>query len=106
MTDSGRLPSVPAMTRAEQDLVDSYLRVVDLLGRINPGRADNDPTRKAVVAAQGLVSASRELLKAVVDMSDRGEETLFSSTLEQAILALDGERRVQRLLLSKNSDSP
>ena len=33
------LPPLPALTRAEGELIDSYLEVVDLLGRINPARA-------------------------------------------------------------------
>ena len=30
------LPPLPALTRAEGELIDRYLEVVDLLGRINP----------------------------------------------------------------------
>lgn len=97
-------PKVPALTGAEQDLVDSYLRVIDLLGRINPGRNDNSPTRKAVIAAQALAGASRDLLKAVTEMSERGEGMLFSSTLEQALRALDAERRIARLHLRESGD--
>lgn len=32
------LPPLPALTRAEAELIDRYLDVVDLLGRINPAR--------------------------------------------------------------------
>ena len=32
------LPPLPALTRAEAELIDRYLEVVDLLGRINPAR--------------------------------------------------------------------
>lgn len=38
------LPPLPALTRAEAEVVDRYLDVVDLLGRINPGR-DGDTYR-------------------------------------------------------------
>lgn len=32
------LPPLPALTRAEGDLIDRYLEVLDLLGKINPAR--------------------------------------------------------------------
>ncbi|NNG86966.1 hypothetical protein HLB32_19060, partial [Streptomyces cacaoi] len=31
-------PPLPALTRAEGEVVDTYLEILDLLGRINPGR--------------------------------------------------------------------
>ena len=31
-------PTFPGLTLAEQQLVEGYLRVADLLGRMNPGR--------------------------------------------------------------------
>lgn len=34
------LPPLPALTRAEAELIDRYLDVVDLLGRINPARPE------------------------------------------------------------------
>ncbi len=97
MTDHDGPPPVPAMTRAEQHLVDRYLRVVDLLARIRPGAGGERPTFGVRTAAQALVSASRELLAAVDAMAERGEDTVFGSTFDQALLALDGERRTGRL---------
>lgn len=47
------LPPLPALTRAEAELVDRYLEVVDLMGRINPARSEL--TYGGLRAAQALV---------------------------------------------------
>lgn len=44
------LPPLPALTRAEAELIDRYLEVVDLLGRINP--AHSGDTYRGLRAAQ------------------------------------------------------
>ncbi|ANW21278.1 hypothetical protein [Streptomyces clavuligerus] len=90
-------PPLPALTRAEGDLVDSYLAVVDLLGRINPGRATH--TYGALRAAQALVGSATALRDALTLMHDRGENEVYSATLTRALRALDGERRAQRVSL-------
>ena len=41
------LPPLPALTRAEAELIDRYLEVVDLLGRINPARSGDTYRRAA-----------------------------------------------------------
>ncbi|CAM5474980.1 ATP-dependent Clp protease proteolytic subunit [Streptomyces tendae] len=41
------LPPLPALTRAEAEVIDRYLDVVDLLGRINPGRVGDTYRRPA-----------------------------------------------------------
>jgi hypothetical protein len=35
------LPPLPALTRAEAQVIDSYLEAVDQLGRINPARGSD-----------------------------------------------------------------
>lgn len=51
------LPPLPALTRAEGELIDTYLQAVDLLGRINPSRSRD--TYGALRAAQALVGGRR-----------------------------------------------
>ncbi len=47
-------PALPALTRAEGELIDRHLEVVDLLGRINPARGHD--TYSGLRAAQALVT--------------------------------------------------
>ncbi|MFB7630959.1 hypothetical protein ACFC0M_08425 [Streptomyces sp. NPDC056149] len=89
------LPPLPALTRAEGRLVDCYLEVLDLLGRINPARGTT--TYQGLRAAQALVSKSTELREALALMHDRGESELHSATLGRALRVLDGERRARRV---------
>src|SRR4051794_28008444 len=65
------LPPLPALTRAEGELIDRYLDVVDLLGRINP--AQHGDTYRGLRAAQALVRQAVELRDALAMMHQRGE---------------------------------
>ncbi|MYT27453.1 MULTISPECIES: hypothetical protein [unclassified Streptomyces] len=89
------LPPLPALTRAEGQLIDSYLEIVDLLGRINPARGTS--TYSGLRAAQALVSKSAELREALTLMHQRGERELHTATLGRALRVLDGERRARRV---------
>ncbi|MEU1015262.1 hypothetical protein ABZ383_32350 [Streptomyces sp. NPDC005900] len=89
------LPPLPALTRAEADLVDRYLEVVDLLGKINPARAEH--TYGGLRAAQALVGRANALLEALTLMHQRGESEVHAATLAQALRVLDGERRAGRV---------
>jgi len=91
------LPPLPALTRAEGQLVDAYLEAVDLLGRINPARGEH--TYAGLRAAQALVSTATALRDALAVMHERGETELHPGTLERALRVLDGERRAQRVTL-------
>ncbi|MEU9451776.1 hypothetical protein [Streptomyces sp. NPDC048277] len=91
------LPPLPALTRAEGELIDRYLDVVDLLGRINP--AQNEDTYRGLRAAQALVRAASELRDALALMHGRGETELHGDTLARALRVLDGERRTARVAL-------
>ncbi|MFJ8493352.1 hypothetical protein ACIRBZ_34155 [Streptomyces sp. NPDC094038] len=91
------LPPLPALTRAEGELIDRYLDVVDLLGRINP--AQNEDTYRGLRAAQALVRAAAELRDALALMHLRGETELHGDTLTRALRVLDGERRTARVAL-------
>lgn len=91
------LPPLPALTRAEADVVDRYLEVVDLLGRINPSRSRH--TLSALTAAQGLVTAGTALRDALNTMHLRGEWEVYAGQLEHALRVLDGERRTRRVSL-------
>ncbi|MEU2722884.1 hypothetical protein ACFW4X_29940 [Streptomyces smyrnaeus] len=85
------LPPLPALTRAECEVVDAYLEALDLLGRINPARGRD--TYSGLRAAQGLVSKAVRLRDALTLMHERGESELHAATLERALRVLDGERR-------------
>ncbi|WP_329128850.1 hypothetical protein OG552_01440 [Streptomyces sp. NBC_01476] len=85
------LPPLPALTRSEGELVDCYLDMVDLLGRINPSRTTD--TYAALRAAQALVSRATALKDALTVMHMRGETEVHHATLGRALRVLDGERR-------------
>ncbi|MFJ3662415.1 hypothetical protein ACIPPM_18360 [Streptomyces sp. NPDC090119] len=91
------LPPLPALTRAEGELIDRYLEAADLLGRINPAR-DGD-TYRALRAAQALVRTATALREALALMHGRGEAELYGRTLAHALRVLDGERRAARVTL-------
>lgn len=91
------LPPLPALTRAECELVDSYLAVVDLIARINPARGDD--TYRGLRAAQALVSRAAQLRDALTLMHQRGESEVHAATLARALRVLDGEKRTQRVTL-------
>ncbi|MEU5218581.1 hypothetical protein AB0G79_20615 [Streptomyces sp. NPDC020807] len=89
------LPPLPALTRAEAELVDAYLEVVDLLGKINPSRGTH--TYGALRAAQALVGRAQALREALTLMHVRGESEVHAETLARALRVLDGERRAGRV---------
>ncbi|MBL1098891.1 hypothetical protein [Streptomyces coffeae] len=91
------LPPLPALTRAEGNLVDAYLEAVDLLGRVNPARAQD--TYASLRAAQALVGRAVALRDALELMHQRGESALHTATLARALRVLDGERRTGRVTL-------
>ncbi|MEG3628085.1 hypothetical protein [Streptomyces poriticola] len=91
------LPPLPALTRAEAELIDRYLDVVDLVGRINP--AHDGDTYRGLRAAQALVGRAAALRDALEVMHRRGETRLHAATLARALRVLDGERRAARVAL-------
>lgn len=91
------LPPLPALTRAEGELIDRYLEAADLLGRINP--AAGGGTYTGLRAAQALVRKAAELRDALASMHQRGESELHGNTLARALRVLDGERRTARVAL-------
>lgn len=91
------LPPLPALTRAEGELIDAYLEVVDLLGRINPSRSRD--TYGALRAAQALVGRATDLRDALTLMHMRGESEVHTATMERALRVLDGERRTSQVTL-------
>ncbi|MFE9438928.1 hypothetical protein ACFYO2_07970 [Streptomyces sp. NPDC006602] len=97
------LPPLPALTRAEGELIDRYLDVVDLLGRINPAR--HGDTYRGLRAAQALVTKAAELRDALALMHRRGETEVHADTLARALRVLDGERRTARVTLPPPTDS-
>lgn len=95
------LPPLPALTRAEGELIDRYLDVVDLLGRINP--AQHGDTYRGLRAAQALVRKAVELRDALALMHQRGETEVHAATLARALRVLDGERRTARVTVPPDS---
>ncbi|MFF1509693.1 hypothetical protein [Streptomyces sp. NPDC058326] len=93
------LPPLPALTRAEGELVDAYLEVVDLLGKINPSRGTH--TYGALRAAQALVGRAEALRQALTLMHIRGEAEVHADTLARALRVLDGERRTGRVTVQE-----
>lgn len=91
------LPPLPALTRAEAEFIDTYLEVVDLLGRINPARSTH--TYGALRAAQALVGRASALRDALATMHRRGESEVHAGTLADALRVLDGKRRAERVTL-------
>lgn len=96
-------PPLPALTRAEAELIDRYLDVVDLLGRINPARSGD--TYRGLRAAQALVSRAAELRDALALMHQRGETELHAATLARALRTLDGDRRTARVTVPPDGAS-
>ncbi|MFC7307991.1 hypothetical protein ACFQVC_27650 [Streptomyces monticola] len=97
------LPELPALTRAEGELVDRYLEVVDLMGRINPARGRD--TYGGLRAAQALVTKATALRDALTLMHQRGEHEVHAATLARALRVLDGERRAERVTVPPASVS-
>ncbi|MEW2546168.1 hypothetical protein AB0910_10415 [Streptomyces sp. NPDC047002] len=97
------LPPLPALTRAECDVVDGYLAVVDLVGRLNPARGGD--TYAALRAAQALPARTVELRDALARMHTRGESELHAGTLARALRVLDGERRAGRVALPRDTSA-
>jgi hypothetical protein len=98
------LPPLPALTRAEGELIDRYLETVDLLGRINPARTTD--TYTGLRAAQALVAKAVALREALAMMHRRGETELHAPTLTRALRVLDGERRTSRVTVPAQQDLP
>ncbi|MEU9139045.1 hypothetical protein AB0D33_24335 [Streptomyces sp. NPDC048404] len=97
------LPPLPALTRAEAELIDRYLDVIDLVGRINPSRPGD--TYRGLRAAQALVVKAAALRDALALMHQRGESEVHAPTLAQALRVLDGERRADRVTVPPESGS-
>ncbi|WP_426362721.1 hypothetical protein [Streptomyces sp. E-08] len=97
------LPPLPALTRAEGELIDAYLEVVDLLGKINPSRSTH--TYGALRAAQALVGRAEALREALTLMHVRGESEVHADTLARALRVLDGERRTCRVTIHRTPES-
>ena len=94
---------LPAVTDAEARFVDEYLRVADLLGRLNPQHA-GDHAYRLVRASQDLAAAAERLRLATEEMWQRGEREVFGDVLRRALLALDGERRTRRVVVTPVHD--
>ncbi|MCK9899149.1 hypothetical protein CC117_02910 [Parafrankia colletiae] len=106
MTATGAsTPGIPALTDAEHDLVDHYLALIDRVAAVCPASGPR-PTYSLLLGAQALVSEAVRLRTAAELMFERGEREIHASTLAQALQALDGERRCQRVRLPATPAAP
>ena len=90
---------LPALTHAEAELVDRYVRILELLARLNPARTASN-TRGCLHAAAALLSEARGLHASLATMQKRGEDELFNDVLSTALQHLDADRQVARLTTS------
>ncbi|GGK70397.1 hypothetical protein Ppa06_36180 [Planomonospora parontospora subsp. parontospora] len=95
---------LPALTRAEQDFLDHYLRILELLGRINPASAEY--TYAGVTAAQALATEAAKLRDALTLMYDRAEKEIHREPLVRALRILGAEDRLRRLALPGPGPEP
>ncbi|GAA3442414.1 hypothetical protein [Planomonospora venezuelensis] len=95
---------LPALTRAEQDFLHHYLKVLELLGRINPASAEY--TYAGVNAAQALVTEAAGLRDALTSMYDRAEKEIHREPLVRTLRILGAEERIRRLSLAGPEPDP
>jgi hypothetical protein len=89
-------PGEPALTEAEYDLLDRYVAVLRLVGRINPGRTRSS-TRACMNAAALLAIESAHLRDAFALMLERGEEEIHAGTLARVLRGMEAERIAERV---------
>ena len=63
-----------------------------------------DHAYRLVRASQDLAAAAQRLWLAAEEMSERRELEVFGDVLRRALLALDGERRTERVLVTPPED--
>lgn len=95
---------LPALTRAEADMLDAYLSALTALGRLNPARAEH--TYRCLTAAQALVAHATALRDAVETMYQRGETEIHAPTLARALAALDVDHLVRQLRGTAETQPP
>ena len=88
-------PDEPALTEAEYELLDRYVAVLRLVGRLNPGRTRSS-TRACMNAAALLAVESAHLRDAFAIMLERGEEESHASTLARGRRGMEAERHAER----------
>ncbi|MFW6719717.1 hypothetical protein ACXZ65_13980 [Streptomyces aculeolatus] len=98
------LPPLPALTRAEAEVIDRYLDAVDQLGRINPARGAD--TYAGLRAAQALVRTAVGLRDALALMHERRETRIHAATMARALRVLDGERRTRLVAVPPGPREP
>jgi hypothetical protein len=89
-------PGEPALTEAEYDLLDRYVAVLRLVGRLNPGRTRSS-TRACMDAAALLAIESAHLRDAFALMLERGEEEIHAGTLARVLRGMEAGRIAERI---------
>lgn len=89
---------LPALTAAEADLIEHYVRTLELLARVNPARTAST-VHGCLVAAQALVSEARALHAALAMMQSRGQDEVCTYVLSRTLRCLEADRHLARLAL-------
>jgi hypothetical protein len=89
--------TIPGLTAAEADLLEHYVRILELLGRLNPARTAS--TVHGCLVGQALVSEARALHAALASMQSRGQDEVFHHVLSRALRHLQADRHLARLHL-------
>ncbi len=86
----------PGLTAAEADLLEHYVRILELLARLNPARTAST-VHGCLVGAQALVSEAKALHAALASMQSRGQDEVFNQVLSRALRHLQADRHLARL---------
>ena len=89
---------LPGLTAAEADLLAHYVRILELLARVNPARTAST-VLGCRASAQALVAEAEALLTALIVMQARGEEEIFNDVFARILRHVDTDRHLARLTL-------
>lgn len=89
---------LPSLTAAEADLLDHYVRMLELLARVNPAGTAST-VHGCLVAAQALISEARALYDALTMMQSRGQDEVFNRVLALTLRHLEADKYLARLEL-------
>jgi len=90
---------LPSLTDAEADLAERYVRILELLARLNPARTAST-VHGCLMAAQALISEAKQLHAALTAMQSRGQDEVFNHVLARTLRHLEADKYLARLELS------
>lgn len=89
---------IPYLTAAEADLVEHYVRMLQLLARVNPA-ATASTVQGCRLAAQALISEAKALHEAFTLMQSRGQDEVCNHVLGRSLRHLEANKHLARLQL-------